>query len=32
EKLGLVWNVHRVKPEDLHKRQIAPVLQEVMGD
>ncbi len=32
EKLGLVWNVHRVKPEDMQKRQIAPTLQEVMGD
>ncbi|MGQ9876738.1 MAG: acyl-CoA desaturase [Chloroflexus sp.] len=31
-KVGLVWNVHRVKPEDLRKRQRTPALHEVMGD
>lgn len=32
EKVGLVWNVHRVKLEDMHKRQRTPALHEVMGD
>ncbi|MCS6887922.1 acyl-CoA desaturase [Chloroflexus sp.] len=32
EKLGLVWNVYRVKPEDQRKRQATPALHEVMGD
>ncbi|WP_299645324.1 acyl-CoA desaturase [uncultured Chloroflexus sp.] len=32
EKVGLVWNVYRVKPEDQHKRQATPALHEVMGD
>lgn len=32
EKMGLVWNVYRVKPEDMHKRQATPALHEVMGD
>ncbi|OAN47473.1 stearoyl-CoA 9-desaturase [Chloroflexus islandicus] len=32
EKVGLVWNVYRVKPEDMHKRQATPALHEVMGD
>ncbi|WP_298817546.1 acyl-CoA desaturase [Chloroflexus sp.] len=32
EKLGLVWNVYRVKPEDQRKRQVTTALSEVMGD
>ncbi len=32
EKLGLVWNVYRVKPEDQLKRQVMPTVSEVMGD
>ncbi|WP_322494896.1 acyl-CoA desaturase [Chloroflexus sp.] len=32
EKAGLVWNVYRVKPEDMHKRQTTPALHEVMGN
>lgn len=32
ERLGLVWNVYRVKESDLRKRVIAPTPVESMGD